>query len=54
MRFILYCENWERSEAPRSLLHLLSKFELAGLSACGPVVVRVDVCFVTAHKNGEE
>jgi hypothetical protein len=34
-----------------SLLYLQSKFELASLNTCGSVVVRVDICLLTASQK---
>jgi hypothetical protein len=36
-----------------TILYLQSKFELASMNTCGPVVVRVDVYFVTASQKME-
>jgi hypothetical protein len=37
-----------------SLLYPPASFELAGINKRGFVVVRVNVCFVSASKNGEQ
>jgi hypothetical protein len=57
MRLILLREKWEHCGAETAYLSRFcphSKFGLVSMNTCGSVVVREDVCLVTAEKNNLE